>query len=508
MLVVETVVRIRREHANGKPIKAIARDLKLSRKSVRKAIRSPEGAFDYSRTVQPLPRIGPFQERLDTLLTENEGRVRRDRLRMTRIHDLLHREGFEGSYDAVRRYASRWTAARRKDPGGAIIGGAPAFIPLLFQPGEAYQFDWSHEDVEIAGKPMRVKAAHMRLCGSRAVYVRCYPRETQEMVFDAHARAFAFFGGVPLRGIYDNMKTAVTTVFTGKERVFNRRFLLMTDHYMIEPTACSPAAGWEKGQVENQVQTMRGRMFQPRLKFASLEELNEWLEAECRRWAAMQPHPEQKDMTIAQALEMERPALQPMLAPFDGFHETEHAVTGTCLISFDRNRYSVMAMAVRRPVQVRAYADRIIVRCRDTVVAEHARHFGRDRMILDPWHYLPVLAKKPGAFRNGAPFQGWELPPALARLRRKLGTGDEADRRFVRVLAAVLTDGLDAVEDAITEALEAGVASDEVVLNILARRREPPRPLSIVTAEDLALVHPPVANCARYDSLRDTRATA
>ena len=504
MFVVETVVRIRREHAGGKPIKAIARDLKLSRKSVRKAIRAREGAFDYNRTVQPFPRMGPFQERLQTLLIQNEGLPRRDRLRMTRIHALLRGEGFEGSYDAVRRYASRWTAARRKDAGD----GAPAFIPLLFQPGEAYQFDWSHEDVEIAGKPMRVKAAHMRLCASRAVYVRCYPRETQEMVFDAHARAFAFFGGVPLRGIYDNMKTAVTTVFTGKERVFNRRFLLMTDHYMIEPTACSPAAGWEKGQVENQVQTIRGRMFQPRLKFASLEELNEWLEAECRRWAAMQPQPEQKDMTVAQALEMELPALQPMLAPFDGFHETEHAVTGTCLISFDRNRYSVMSTAVRRPVQVRAYADRIIVRCGDTVVAEHARHFGRDRMILDPWHYLPVLAKKPGALRNGAPFQGWELPPALARLRRKLGTGDEADRRFVRVLAAVLTDGLDAVEDAISEAMEAGVASDEVILNILARWREPPRPLSIVTAEDLALVHPPVANCARYDSLRDTRAAA
>ena len=220
MLVVETVVRIRREHAGGKPIKAIARDLKLSRKSVRKAIRAPEGAFDYNRTVQPLPRLGPFQEQLETLLTQNEGLPRRDRLRMTRIHALLHGEGFEGSYDAVRRYATRWTAARRKDAGD----GAPAFIPLLFQPGEAYQFDWSHEDVEIAGKPMRVKAAHMRLCGSRAVYVRCYPRETQEMVFDAHARAFAFFGGVPLRGIYDNMKTAVTTVFTGLDLLeFPRR---------------------------------------------------------------------------------------------------------------------------------------------------------------------------------------------------------------------------------------------------------------------------------------------
>ena len=504
MLVVETVVRIRREHAGGKPIKAIARDLRLSRKVVRKAIRAPEGAFDYHRAVQPLPRIGPFQERLDALLVENEARHRRDRLRMTRIHDLLLREGFEGSYDAVRRYAARWSAARRKDAGD----GMPAFIPLLFMPGEAYQFDWSHEDVEIAGKPMRVKVAHMRLCASRAVYVRAYPRETQEMLFDAHARGFGFFGGVPQRGIYDNMKTAVTTVFIGKERVFNRRFLVMADHYMVEPTACSPAAGWEKGQVENQVQTVRGRFFQPRLRFASLEELNGWLEAECRRWAAMHPHPEQKDMTIAEALELERPALQPMLAPFDGFHETQHAVTGTCLISFDRNRYSVAAKAVRRAVQVRAYADRIVVRMGDEVIAEHPRFFGRDRTIYDPWHYLPVLVTKPGALRNGSPFQGWELPPALTRLRRKLGSGAEGDRRFVRVLAAVLSDGLEAVEAGVREALDAGAASDEVILNILSRRREPPRPASIVTPEDMALMHPPVADCARYDSLRDAHAAA
>jgi len=108
-------------------------------------------------------------------------------------------------------------------------------------------------------------------------------------------------------------------------------------------------------------------------------------------------------------------------------------------------------------------------------------------MILDPWHYLPVLAKKPGALRNGVPFQGWELPPALARLRRKLGTGDEADRRFVRVLSAVLTDGLEAVEAAIREALDAGAASDDVILNILARRREPPRPLTIATSDARAL---------------------
>ena len=256
------------------------------------------------------------------------------------------------------------------------------------------------------------------------------------------------------------------------------------------------------------MQTARGRFFQPRLRFASIEELNGWLEAECRRWADMHQHPEQKELTVAQAWAAERGVLQPVVAPFDGFHESEHAVSGTCLISFDRNRYSVSARVVRRTVQVRAYADRIVVRCDGQVVADHPRFFGRDRTIYDPWHYLPVLVTKPGALRNGAPFQGWELPPALSRLRRKLGAGDDADRRFVRVLAAVLDDGLEAVEAAVREALLAGTASDDVIVNILARRREPPRPLTIVTPEDLALRHPPRADCTRYDSLRGLHAAA
>jgi transposase len=156
MLVVETVVRIRREYAAGKPIKAIARDLKLSRKVLRKAVRAPKGAFSYKREVQPFPQIGPFKEWLDVLLAENEARPQRDRLRLTRIWDLLLWEGYEGSYDAVRRYATRWAVERRKGLGD----GAPAFVPLAFRPGEAFQFDWSHKDVEIAGTPLKVKVAH------------------------------------------------------------------------------------------------------------------------------------------------------------------------------------------------------------------------------------------------------------------------------------------------------------------------------------------------------------
>ena len=504
MLVVETIAKVRRAHlVGGKGIKTIARELGLSRNTVRRVLRSGETSFAYERSEQPSRKLGAHLVRLDAMLTQNAARPRRERLTLTRIHDLLGREGCEASYSAVRRYAQRWTREQRGFP-----TAGEAFVPLSFAPGDAYQFDWSHERVEIAGAPQTVKVAHLRLCHSRRFYIRAYPRETQDMVFDAHARAFAALGGVPRRGIYDNMKTAVDAIYAGKTRRFNRRFEEMCSHYLVEPVACTPASGWEKGQVENQVGYARDNIFRPRACFASLEELNGWLEAECVRRAREDKHPEQRDRTVWQVWEDERAALTAFAGPFDGFHAVEATASATCLVSFDRNRYSVMARAARRAIQIRAYADRIVIRCAGEIVAEHARCFGRDHTVYDPWHYLPVLARKPGALRNGAPFQDWALPPGLDRLRRKLGRGDEADRRFVRVLAMVLGDGMDAVEAAITEALEAGTASDDVVLNILARHREPPQPPTLSVSDVLALRHAPIADCARYDQLRGVHAAA
>jgi transposase len=242
MLVVETVAKIRRAYfAQNKPIKTICREFRVSRRVVRKVIRSQATEFRYERSRQPLPRIDPWRDQLEGLLLENEGKPARDRLTLIRIFEELRAVGYEGSYDAVRRYAKRWRAQR-----GAAM--AEAFVPLSFAPGEAYQFDWSHEVVLINGVTVAVKVAHVRLCHSRMLFVRAYPRETQEMVFDAHNRAFAFFRGACTRGIYDNMKTAVETVFIGKHRQFNRRFVRMCGHYLVEPTACTPASGWEKGQ--------------------------------------------------------------------------------------------------------------------------------------------------------------------------------------------------------------------------------------------------------------------
>ena len=492
----DTIARVRRAfHVQGWSVKRIVRELHVSRNTVRKILRSDETDFSYERERQPMPRIGPWQAQLEQLLTSNEGKPPRERLTLIRIFEELRALGYEGGYDAVRRYARSWS----KDRGAAT---AEAYVPLYYAPGEAYQFDWSHEVVLIAGVTVTVKVAHVRLCHSRMMFARAYMRESQEMVFDAHDRAFAFFRGACTRGIYDNMKTAVEAIFIGKERLYNRRFLQMCSHYLIEPVACTPASGWEKGQVENQVGLVRERFFTPRLRVKNLEELNAWLLDQCVAYAKGHKHPERPEQTIWQAFEVERAALVACRGSFDGFHAVPASVSKTCLVRFDNNRYSVSSRAVGRPVEVHAYAERIVIRQDGAIVGEHRRSFGRGETLYDPWHYVPVLARKPGALRNGAPFKDWLLPSGLERVRRKLKGADDGDRQMVAILAAVLTDGLTAVEAACREALEQDVHSADVIINILARGRDPAPAITVLTPDALRLRHAPTADCSRYDSLR------
>jgi transposase len=242
MLIVETIGRIRREHlVKGKSIKEIARDLRISRNTVRKVLRSEGTAFSYEREVQPRPRLGRWKADLDRMLTENVGKSARERLTLIRLFEELRALGYAGGYDAVRRYARSWGREHARQT-------AAVFVPLSFAPGEAYQFDWSHEIVLMNGVTVTVKVAHLRLCHSRMMFIRAYPRETQEMVFDAHERAFAFFRGACTRGIYDNMKTAVETVFVGKDRLYNRRFLQMCSHYLVEPVASRGRRAGRRGR--------------------------------------------------------------------------------------------------------------------------------------------------------------------------------------------------------------------------------------------------------------------
>ena len=436
MVGVDKIGEIRRAYfEQERPIKEIVRTLSASRATVRKIIRGHQTEFKYARDVQPTPKLGVWVEALTEILESESKLAKRERRSTQRLFEELRGRGYDGAHDSVHRFVRSWREERARVP-------AHAYVPMSFAPGEAYQFDWSHETITLQGLPLTVKAAHMKLSHSRMPFVRVYFRETQELVFDAHDKAFQFYGGICRRGIYDNMKTAVEAIFVGKARRYNGRFLQMCSHHLIEPVACTPASGWEKGQVENQVGNLRDQMFRPKPRVKSLTELNAWLEDQCIAYAKRTRHPEFKDRTIWDVFEEERASLMQLRGPFDGFVEKAVRASTTCLIMADHNRYSVDARAAGRMVLVRSHAERVVVMLGDEVVADHPRQFQRDRIIYDPWHYLPVLMKKPGALRNGAPFKDWDLPAALTQVRAKLKPHTDGDRQFVKILGAVLDHGL------------------------------------------------------------------
>jgi hypothetical protein len=319
----------------------------------------------------------------------------------------------------------------------------------------------------------------------------------------------SFLEGCCRRGIYDNLKTAVNKIFTGKQRSFNNRFGQLCSHYLFEPVACTPAAGWEKGQVENQVGTVRRRFFVPRPKVQDFSELNEYLRERCLQWAKSHPHPEIKDQSVWQVFEAEKSHLIPLAARFDGYAERPARVSPGSLVSFDRNRYSVDCHCVGRTVQLRVYAERIVIVCEAEVVGDHSRHFGSGKTIFDPWHYVPALDRKPGALRNGAAFRNWELPEALGRIGEQLKHRYvDWDRQYVGILQAAQLYGLDAVEAACAKALAMGAFGKEVVLNLLNRSRDDEPAVPIEPPGHLILKQPPIADCQRYDRLRQEVAYA
>ena len=492
----ETLGKLRRRHlVKGESISAIARDTHLSRQTVRKYLAARDEPR-YSRKHQPFPQLGPFRETLTAWLEGDRQRPVRERRTAMRLFNALRQEGYRGGYDSVRRFVKRWKKSQRP----AVT---QAFVPLAFAPGAKYQFDWSHEVVELGGVLQTVKVAHFRLCYSRRSFVAAYPRETQEMVFDAHNRAFAAWGGVPLAGIYDNPKTVVDVILAGKARQFNRRFLALMNHYLIEPIACTPAAGWEKGQVENQVGTLRDWLFTPRLQFACWEDLNVWLARRCQE-LEQRPHPDQLDRTIGELFAEERAQLRPFTAAFDGYVEHTVRASSTCLVNYDRNRYSVPAAYAGKLVSVKAYAERIQVVADEQLLAEHPRCFGRGQSLFNPWHYLPVLERKPGALRDGAPFQQWALPEAFRCVYERLMKQPGGDTACVDLLLAGRQHGLEPLEVACALALEQGTVSAPVVLNQLHRLLSPRLPDTLPIPERLRLTLEPAANCARYDQLRST----
>ena len=491
----EIIAEVRRRHLVGKEsISSIARDLKLSRPTVRKHVKSAAQPL-YRRRSQSAPKLGEHLQVLESWLASDQRLPKSRRRSARRLFEGLLGEGYRGAYDSVQRFVKGWKVART----GPSV--SQAFVPLLFAPGETCQFDWSHEQVELGGLFQTVKVAHFRLAHSRQMFVAAYPRETQDMVFDAHDRAFAFFGGVPRRMVYDNLKAVVETVFSGKQRLFNRRFMALANHYLFEPIACTPASGWEKGQVENQVGNIREWLFTPLARFAGFDALNGWLAKRCQE-LAQRRHPTLKERSIADCFADEQKTLRMISAPFDGYVEQMLRASSTCLVSFDRNRYSIPASFAGRAVSLRSTAGEVRIVADGEVIASHSRRFGRDNLVCDPWHYLPILEKKPGALRNGLPFLEWDLPKAIRSVRDHILRQPRGDRAFVELLLMAREVGLEVLERACELALECGIVNAAVVLNGMRQLTEPAKPPLPGLPDHLRLAIEPMADCQRYDHLR------
>lgn len=495
----DMIGRIRRMYSRGKKSeREIARITGLSRNTIAKWLHGPlAGEPKYRRAEQP-KKLSAFQKALVQALKADSHRPRHERRTARALHAQIKAEGYEGGYTRVTDFIRAW----RLGEGQSVA--TTAFVPLAFELGEAFQFDWSEEGLVVGGIYRRMQVSHLKLCASRAFWLVAYPGQGHEMLFDAHTRSFAALGGIARRGIYDNMKTAVDKVKKGKGRVVNARFAVMCAHYLFDADFCNVASGWEKGVVEKNVQDSRRRIWidAAQRRFASFVELNAWLGERCRAlWQEIR-HPEHKQFSVAEMLEHERAYLMPMPEPFDGYVEKPARVSSTCLVAVARNRYSVPCELAGHTVSTRLYPGSVVVVANDAIVARHER-LGAEGLTRYDWqHYIPLVQRKPGALRNGAPFA--DMPEVLQQLRRGLLRHSGGDRAMAQVLAIVPTAGLDAVLVAVTLALESGPPSGRVsvehVINVMGRLNAGPAPQSVETA--LQILEPPLANTARYDSLR------
>ncbi|HIE0070009.1 TPA: IS21 family transposase [Pseudomonas aeruginosa] len=491
----EMMGKIRRMYFRDKlSLHEIAKRTGLSRNTIRKWVRAPESTQPVYQRRAVFNKLSPFHETLEQALRADAFRAKQNRRSAKALLALIRAQGYDGGYSQLTAFIRHW----RGEQGKAVR----AFVPLAFALGEAFQFDWSEEGLLIGGIFRRLQVSHLRLCASRAFWLVAYPSQGHEMLFDAHTRSFAALGGVPRRGIYDNMKTAVDKINKGKGRTVNARFTVMCSHYLFDPDFCNVASGWEKGIVEKNVQDSRRRIWLDAraCTFHSLEALNAWLAQRCRALWNELVHPQYHGLTVAEVLELERAELMPMPTAFDGYVERTVRVSSTGLISVARNRYSVPCERVGQWVSSRLYPTRIVVMADDGMIASHARLFDRDQVSYDWQHYAPLLERKPGDLRNGAPFAG--LPKPLRLLRQGLRRHAQGDRIMTQVLAAVPIAGLDTVLVAVELVLESGSLSADHILNVVARLTASEAPPTVETTLHLKVA--PAANTARYDRLRST----
>ena len=497
MLTVDDYELIRRKHfVDGLSGRAIAKELGHSRKTVAKAIANPVPPGYRLSGPRERPAIEEYRTWIDAWLEEDAARPRKQRHTAQRIYERLRDEQtYGGSASSVRRYV-----ASRKRYRGEV------FFPLHFAPGEEAQVDWGEAAVIEGTVERKVQLFCMKLCHSHAVFVRAYERANLESFLDGHVRAFAFFGGVPRRIAYDNLKSAVVFVGRGRERRLNRRFVELRSWYLFDSRFCNVAKGNEKGHVENLVKRSQRTFLTPLPQVQDLDELNVKLSRDSLAELDRTDREGQSHRTLWEA---EKSFLLPLAAePFAACREQSTIVDKQSLMQFDDHFYSAPVRWAYHPCVLKGFVDRVEISCEHQVVAVHRRSYGPGRFVLEPRHYLPLLERKPGALDQARPFQGDPWGEEFALLRRELEyrAGDEGTRQFIRVLLLLIEHPEDEVRQAVSLCVRQRAFSVEAVVTAMRNEPMPPprRRLDLGHRPELADVGDGIRPTNLYDQLAST----
>lgn len=460
--------RVRRAvRVEGRSQRAVAREFGLSRDTVRKMLQYavPPG---YQRQ-QPIkrPKLGPWQGVIDAILEDDKQRPAKQRHTAKRIFDRLREEHqFTGGYTIVKDYVR-----------SELLRSREMFIPLTHVPGEA-QADFGEALVVIAGVEQKAHYLAMDLPHSDDCFVAAFPAETTEAFLEGHVLAFAYFGAVPTRILYDNTKIAVARILGGDERQRTRAFSELESYYLFADKFGRPAKGSDKGKVEGIVGYSRRNFMVPIPRANSWEELNAHLAERCRerRERRLRGHKE----TIGERFERDRAAMLSLpAAPYEACEKISARVSSLSLVRYRSNDYSVPTEYGHRQVWVKGHVHEVVIACASEVIARHQRSYEREAVVFDPLHYLALLEQKTRALDQAAPLAGWQLPECYAQLRRLLEARlkKHGSREYVQVLRLMESFAIEEVTYAVEQALRLGTISFDAVRHLLLCRieRRPPR---------------------------------
>src|SRR4030088_1027988 len=330
MIEVEIYGRVRRAvRVEGRSQRAVAREFGLSRETVRRCSRTQCRQAISGSSRSRAPKRAPWLGVIDTILNDDKQRSAKQRHTAKGIFERLKEEhGFTGGYTIVKDYVR-----------GEQLRSREMFVPLTHAPGEA-QVDFGEALVLIAGVEQKAHYLAMDLPHSDDCFVAAFPAETTEAFLEGHVRAFAYFGGVPTRILYDNTKIAVAKILGGEDRQRTRSFSELQSYYLFADKFGRPAKGNDKGKVEGLVGYARRNFMVPIPRASSWEELNLHLEADCRkrRERRLRGHTE----TIGERFERDRAALLPLpAAPSDACEKIFSRVSSLSLVRYRTNDYSV-----------------------------------------------------------------------------------------------------------------------------------------------------------------------